>query len=158
MRALFTVLFLVFWLTGCHRTHYYYVATAPTDLFQLPSDQSPVMANVQAQDTLSTRKRIGLVDNRFIKVVHRSNSGYVRSTGHEFLYSTRCTTGYGSWVSNLRFNPELSFQFHSRQTKSKNNETERTYRSSRPTAGASRSSSQSYRSSTYRSSASLGPR
>lgn len=148
MRTLFAGLFFVFWSTSCHRTQYYYRATAPADLLQWPSDQSPVMATVQARDTLITRKRIGLADGHFSKVWHRSRKGYVRSAGHELLYTTRYQTVYGSLISTLNISPEIHFTIRSGDTKSKNRE---------------RSSAQSYRSSgsrssTYRGSAGRGPR
>lgn len=148
-------------LTSCNRMQYYYLANAPMDLFQSPSDQSLIMADINQKDTLITRKKFGRADGHFVRVVYRAGTGYVRSTGHEFLYSARYSPNhpvyYTGHYAGLDMSKPVHVRSYTRRTKSGKIVNVRAHTRNRPGMGTSRSSSsRSYRSSgsSYRSSGS----
>lgn len=161
---------LMFILTGCAKTQYYYLAEAPADLFQKPSDESLIMADIQPNDTLISWQRLTRPDGRFVRVRHNAGSGYVRSTGHTYLYSSKTirsgrysgssANGNYSSVSHSSAYKPVHVRAHTRRTASGKVVSVRSHYRSRPGSSGSSVSGKSYRSSSrsstggYRSSSS----
>lgn len=82
------LLLLISCLTSCVRQRHYYEVLTVTDLQRQPNDHAERFAQIQPDDTISATRRLK-PNGQYELVQYKGYGGYVRSTGSNYLYSTR---------------------------------------------------------------------